>query len=215
MKRPLVAAVAAGLALSSAACSSSGGSAAPSTSTSSTPASSPAPSSLSSSDATLSGPVGPGCADYASQVNGMANDPVAVAASHNPRLTALAAAVSGKLNPQVDLVDTLDHGEFTVFAPVDSAFAKVPGATLDKLKTDPGLLTKILTYHVLPRRVSPDKIAGEQRTIEGSTVTVAGTPDDLTVDGAQVICGGVHTANATVYLIDAVLTPATEEGTRG
>ena len=76
--------------------------------------------------------VGPGCADYAKQVPdgsgsvaGMAADPVAVAAGNNPLLKTLIAAVSGKLNPKVNLVDTLNGGEFTVFAPVDDAFAKI------------------------------------------------------------------------------------------
>lgn len=109
--------------------------------------------------------VGPGCADYAKQVptgagsvSGMAQDPVAVAASHNPLLTTLVSAVSGQLNPQVNLVDTLDGGQFTVFAPVDAAFAKIPAATVDSLKTDSGTLSKILTYHVVPGRIAPDQI---------------------------------------------------------
>ena len=103
------------------------------------------------------GLVGPGCSAYASQVptgpgsvTGMAQDPVAVAASNNPLLTTLTAAVSGKLNPNVNLVDTLNGGEFTVFAPTDAAFAKIDAATIDQLKTDTALLTKILTYHVVP-----------------------------------------------------------------
>jgi uncharacterized surface protein with fasciclin (FAS1) repeats len=65
----------------------------------------------------------------------------------------------------------------------------------------------VLTYHVVPGQISPDKIVGDQKTVEGSPVTVSGTPDNLTVNGNKVICGGVHTANATVYLIDGVLTP--------
>ncbi len=226
MKRTLVLVAAAGLALSTAACgSSSSGSTAASSATTSTSAAAAAPSDTMSPSASapasgagaaaaMSAPVGAGCADYAKlvpsgagSVDGMAQDPVGVAASNNPLLKTLVAAVSGKLNPKVNLVDTLNGSEFTVFAPVDSAFTKVPAATLAKLKTDSGLLTKILTYHVLPEQVSPDKIVGEQKTIEGSTVTVAGTPDNLTVNGNKVICGGVHTANATVYLIDGVLTP--------
>lgn len=227
MKRTLVLVAAAGLALSTAACgsSSSGSSAASSATTSTSAAASPsdamspsdtasASASGSASDAAMSAPVGPGCAAYAKavpsgsgSVDGMAKDPVAVAASNNPLLKTLVAAASGKLNPKVNLVDTLNSGQFTVFAPVDAAFAKVPAATLAKLKTDAGLLTKILTYHVLPTQVSPNKIVGEQKTVEGSSVTVAGTPDNLTVNGVHVICGGVHTANATVYLIDGVLTP--------
>src|SRR5246127_191717 len=94
--------------------------------------------------------VGSGCAAYAQQVpsgpgsvTGMAQDPVAVAASNNPLLTTLTAAVSGKLNPNVNLVDTLDGGQFTVFAPVDAAFAKIPPATIDSLKTDAPTLTTI------------------------------------------------------------------------
>ncbi|WP_434612981.1 fasciclin domain-containing protein [Arthrobacter sp. A5] len=158
--------------------------------------------------------VGPGCAAYAAQVptgagsvNGMTADPVAVAASNNPLLTTLTAAVSGKLNPKVDLVSTLDGSEFTVFAPVDSAFAKLDPATLESLKTNDATLSKILTYHVLPGQITPDKLSGEHKTVEGGTVTVTGSKDDLKIDGANVICGGVHTANATVYLIDSVLSP--------
>jgi len=158
--------------------------------------------------------VGPGCAGYAQQVpqgpgsvSGMAADPVAVAASNNPLLTTLVSAVSGKLNPNVNLVDTLNGGEFTVFAPVDDAFAKIDAGTIDMLKTDSDTLTKILTYHVVPGQVAPDAIVGDQTTVEGGKVTVSGSGDNLKVNGANVICGGVHTANATVYLIDQVLMP--------
>ncbi|MGZ4483791.1 MAG: fasciclin domain-containing protein, partial [Nocardioidaceae bacterium] len=77
--------------------------------------------------------VGPGCAQYAKavptgagSVQGMAQDPVATAASNNPLLKTLVASVSGQLNPKVNLVNTLNNGQFTVFAPVDSAFAKLP-----------------------------------------------------------------------------------------
>jgi uncharacterized surface protein with fasciclin (FAS1) repeats len=158
--------------------------------------------------------VGPGCAAYAEKVPsgpgsvaGMAQDPVAVAASNNPLLTTLTAAVSGKLNPNVNLVDTLDGGEFTVFAPTDDAFAKIDPATINTLKTDSAALTKILTYHVVPGQASPGKVAGMHKTVEGATVSVTGSGNDLKVNGASVICGGVHTANATVYLIDTVLMP--------
>ncbi|GAA3175054.1 hypothetical protein GCM10020255_065770 [Rhodococcus baikonurensis] len=111
--------------------------------------------------------VGAGCADYAAavpsgagSVSGMAQDPVATAASNNPLLTTLTAAVSGQLNPDVNLVDTLNGGEFTVFAPIDSAFAKIDPATIDSLKTDSATLTKILTYHVVPGQIAPDAIDG-------------------------------------------------------
>lgn len=158
--------------------------------------------------------VGPGCAAYAEQVpdgagsiTGMSTDPVAVAASNNPLLTTLTAAVSGELNPDVDLVDTLNGGEFTVFAPVDDAFAKIDAATLESLKTDSDTLTKILTYHVVPGQLTPDQVVGEHETVEGGTVEVTGSGDELMVDDAAVVCGGVMTQNATVYLVDSVLMP--------
>ncbi len=160
------------------------------------------------------GLVGPGCAEYAAQVpsgpgsvSGMAQDPVTVAASNNPMLTTLVSAVSGKLNPEVDLVDTLNGGEFTVFAPVDSAFAKIDPATIESLKTDSATLTKILTYHVVPNQIAPADIPGTHKTVEGAEVTVTGSGDTLKVGDANVICGGVRTANATVYMIDSVLMP--------
>ena len=158
--------------------------------------------------------VGPGCSAYAAKVptgpgsvTGMSTEPVAVAASNNPLLTTLTAAVSGKLNPDVNLVDTLNGGEFTVFAPVDDAFKKVPADTLDALKTDDAGLRSLLTYHVVSGQAAPSKVAGEHKTVEGSTLEVTGSGNDLKVNGANVICGGVRTANATVYLIDQVLMP--------
>ena len=158
--------------------------------------------------------VGPGCSGYAAQVptgpgsvTGMAQDPVAVAASNNPLLTTLTAAVSGQLNPDVNLVDTLNGGQFTVFAPTDSAFAKIDPATIEKLKTDARLLTKILTYHVVPGQASPSQVIGAKKTVEGANVTVSGGGSDLKVNNASVVCGGVQTANATVYMIDTVLMP--------
>lgn len=160
--------------------------------------------------------VGAGCTAYAEQVPsgagsvaGMAQDPVAVAASNNPLLTTLTAAVSGQLNPDVNLVDTLNGDEFTVFAPVDDAFAALPADTVAALQTPEGAatLTSVLTYHVVPGQIAPADLSGELTTVNGATVTVEGSGDNLTVNGANVICGGVQTANATVYLIDQVMMP--------
>ena len=158
--------------------------------------------------------VGTGCSAYAQQVptgpgsvQGMAMDPVAVAASNNPMLTTLTKAISGQLNPQVNLVDTLNGGQFTVFAPTDAAFAKIDAATIEKLKTDAPLLTSILTYHVVPGQTAPAQVAGTHKTVQGADVTVAGMGNNLRVNDAGVVCGGVQTANATVYMIDTVLMP--------
>ncbi|WP_309103572.1 fasciclin domain-containing protein [Microbacterium sp.] len=158
--------------------------------------------------------VGPGCAAYAEavpdgagSVEGMSKDPVAVAASNNPLLTTLVAAVSGQLNPDVDLVDTLNGDEFTVFAPVDDAFAKIDPATIEALKSDSAMLSSILTYHVIPGQIAPEDIAGMHTTVQGADLEVTGSGDEWMVNDSMVICGGVQTANATVYLIDTVLMP--------
>ncbi|MGP5033644.1 fasciclin domain-containing protein [Brachybacterium alimentarium] len=158
--------------------------------------------------------VGPGCADYAEMVpdgdgsvEGMAQDPLSVAASNNPMLTTLTSAISGELNPDVDLVDTLDGDEFTVFAPVDDAFGAIPEDDLNALASDADSLSTVLTYHVVPGQIAPDEIAGTHTTVQGEDVEVTGSGDELMVDGAAVVCGGVKTQNATVYLVDTVLMP--------
>ena len=185
--------------------------AAPSTEASTAPA---APAPMEQSMDPAADLVGPGCADYAAQnptgpgsVTGMAQDPVAVAASNNPLLTTLTSAVSGKLNPNVNLVDTLNGSEFTVFAPTDAAFAKIDPATIETLKSDSDLLSSILTYHVVPGQASPSQVIGSHKTVQGGELNVTGAGNNLKVNDAGVVCGGVRTANATVYLIDTVLMP--------
>lgn len=165
-------------------------------------------------DDAMAGLVGPGCAGYAEAVpegdgsiQGMSQDPVAVAASNNPLLTTLVSAVSGQLNPEVNLVDTLNGDEFTVFAPVDDAFAKIDAATIESLGTDAETLTAILTYHVVPGQIEPADIAGTHTTVQGQNLEVTGSGENWMVNDAMVICGGVQTANAVVYLIDTVLMP--------
>lgn len=171
-------------------------------------------SSATSASAAPAGLVGAGCAGYAEKVptgpgsvEGLAKDPVATAAGNSPVLTTLASALSGKLNPDVNLVETLNNGEFTVFAPTDDAFAKLDAATIDKLKTDSKLLTSILTYHVVSGQAGPSAVVGEHKTVQGESLKVTGSGDSLKVNDAGVVCGGIKTANATLYLIDTVLTP--------
>ncbi len=219
MKPRLALAVAVtGVALAASACGSSSDDAAAAGTSSSSSSSSSSMASTPTTDAMTADLVGPGCADYAKavpsgagSVEGMAQDPVATAASNNPLLTTLVKAVSGKVNPSVDLVNTLNNGEFTVFAPVDDAFAKLPAGTIDTLAKEKGgkTLSSILTYHVVAGQLSPSEVAGTHKTVNGADLEVKGSGDDLTVgaDGAKVICGGVKTANATVYLIDSVLMP--------
>ncbi|HEY2096154.1 MAG TPA: fasciclin domain-containing protein [Pseudonocardia sp.] len=136
---------------------------------------------------------------------GMATDPVATAASHNPVLSTLVTAVK-----KANLVDTLNSAQnITVFAPANAAFDKIPPATLNKVLADNTTLTKILTYHVVGQKITPaDLASGDFKTLEGASLKTSGTGADFTINGAShVICGNVQTANATVYIIDSVLMP--------
>jgi uncharacterized surface protein with fasciclin (FAS1) repeats len=135
----------------------------------------------------------------------MAKVPVATAASGNPLLSTLVTAVK-----QAGLVDALNTAQdVTVFAPTNDAFAKLPKADLDKVLADKATLTKILTYHVVPGRLAPAQLAGTHKTLEGGELTVAGSGTSFTVNGnSSVVCGNVQTTNATVYVIDTVLMPA-------
>jgi uncharacterized surface protein with fasciclin (FAS1) repeats len=160
--------------------------------------------------------VGPGCKAFMAKVptgpgsiTGMAQDLVTVAASNNPDLSEFTAAISGKLNPDVDLVAKLGVGKYTVFAPIDSAFAKLSAATMSSLKlpANEKQLTNILDFHVVKGELDPTNVDGILPTLEGGMLTVKGSGNSITVNGANVVCGGIQTANATVYLIDTVLMP--------
>jgi uncharacterized surface protein with fasciclin (FAS1) repeats len=135
----------------------------------------------------------------------MSTAPVATAASANPVLSTLVTAVK-----KAGLVDTLNSAKnITVFAPDNAAFAKIPAATLNKVLADKAELTKILTYHVAGTPTTPAQLASGTaiKTLEGSTVMPAMSGGAYTVNGANIVCGNVHTANATVYIIDTVMMP--------
>ncbi|MFE2974926.1 fasciclin domain-containing protein [Streptomyces sp. NPDC059258] len=160
-------------------------------------------------DATTDKPFGPACAtvpkDGAGSFDGMAQDPVATAASNNPELSTLVTAVK-----KAGLVDTLNNAQnITVFAPTNDAFAKIPKADLDAVLADKAMLTKILTYHVVGEKLAPQQLeSGTYDTLEKSTLTTSGSGQSYKVnDSANVVCGNVPTANATVHIIDTVLMP--------
>ena len=137
---------------------------------------------------------------------GMVSAPVATAASNNPLFTTLVAGVKA-----AGLVDTLNKPDasYTVFGPIDSAFAALPPGTLDTLLKDPkGDLTKILTYHVIPKRYDAAGLvkAGTVKSVEGEDVTITGTAAAPLINGNPVACGNIPTANATVFAIGTVLT---------
>lgn len=137
--------------------------------------------------------------------DGMAGAPVATAASANPLLETLVAAVTA-----ADLGDTLNSAEaLTVFAPTNDAFAAIPKKDLNALLADKEALTQVLTHHVVAGQLGPDAVGGEHETLNGDMIEVAGEGEAWTVgdEMANVICGNIPTANATVYVIDAVLMP--------
>ncbi|HEY1819261.1 MAG TPA: fasciclin domain-containing protein [Trebonia sp.] len=208
-----VSGIAASLAIGAAACSSSSSTtpaAAPSSSAPTASASSPAAAAGGSgSSASTMSDFGPGCASVpktgAGSFTGMSTAPVATAASANPVLSTLVTAVT-----KAGLVDTLNSANgITVFAPENSAFAKIPAATLNGVLANKAELTKILTYHVVSGRYTPAQLASGMtlKTLEGGTVTTAMSGGTYTVNGADVVCGNVQTANATVYIISSVLMP--------
>ncbi len=167
---------------------------------------------MASSDA----PFGPACAQVPTEgegsVEGMADDPVATAASNNPLLSTLVTAVQA-----ANLGDTLNSAQdITVIAPANPAFEAVPADALQGLLADTPALTTVLTHHVIQGRLTPEDLAGTHTTLNNDQVTIEGSGEDFSVamDGtvvgmeASVICGNVQTANATVYIVDQVLKPA-------
>jgi uncharacterized surface protein with fasciclin (FAS1) repeats len=183
-------------------------SAADDTTSSATPSETPSEEPMESEEPMADGPFGPACADVPTSgegsVDGMADDPVATAASNNPLLKTLVAAVT-----QAGLVDTLNSAQdITVFAPTEEAFAKIPKKDLNALLKDKAALTAVLTHHVVPGTLTPADVAGEHETLNKDMITVEGSGEDFTAEGAAVVCGNVQTANATVYLIDSVMMPA-------
>ncbi len=106
------------------------------------------------------------------------------------------------------LVDTLKGpGPFTVFAPTDEAFAKIPKATLDGLLKDKAALTKVLTYHVVPGKVmAKDVKAGKVKTVQGQEITVS-TNMGVMVDQSKVIATDVAASNGVIHAIDTVMMP--------
>src|ERR1035438_6006811 len=170
-KVPAIAVLSAGLAFGAAACGSSSNSA-----SSGSPAPSSSPSSASAmptqSAQTASKPFGPACSAVpssgAGSFSGMSTAPVATAASANPALSTLVTAVK-----KASLVDTLNSAaNITVFAPANSAFAKIPSSTLNSVLANKTELTKILTYHVASGRYPPAELASGKpiKTLEGATV---------------------------------------------
>jgi uncharacterized surface protein with fasciclin (FAS1) repeats len=153
---------------------------------------------------------GAGCAqvptDGAGSFNGMATAPVASAASANPLLKTLVAAVT-----EAGLVEPLNSApKLTVFAPADPAFEAIPKKDMNAVMSDKQMLGSILKHHVVGEQISPDQLSGEFETLNGDKLTINGSGEMATIgdEKAKVLCGNIQTANATVYVIDTVLMPS-------
>ncbi|AIG75283.1 fasciclin repeat-containing protein [Amycolatopsis japonica] len=143
-------------------------------------------------------------------LDSMGPQPVASAASTNPLLTKLVAAVKA-----TNLVDTLNSQQaITVFAPADPAFEALGEAKFTELAGKPDQLAPILQYHVVGKRYDAKGLAtaGSVETLNtaGGPVKIEGTGENMTVNGAKILCGNIPTKNATVFVIDKVLTPGTD-----
>ena len=127
-------------------------------------------------------------------------DTAASAGSFNTLVAAVKAA---------GLVETLKGpGPFTIFAPTDEAFAKIPKAKLDALLKDKAALTKILTYHVVSGKVmSADVKPGAVKTVEGSSLIVSATAGKVMVDRANVVKTDIVADNGVIHVIDSVIMP--------
>jgi len=134
--------------------------------------------------------------------------PVGQVLAKIPSLSTFTSAMSGGLNPAVNVVPVLENGPYVVFAPNNDAFAKLDPAELETLKTDPAALYKLDYYHAFLGLLGPGDVAGQRPTQQGAEVKVTGKDGDIKVnDTTKVICGGIQASNARIYIIDTVLNP--------
>ena len=158
-------------------------------------------------------PQGPGCDAYrkavptgAGSIPAMAGQTASQAIANNPDLSTFSAAISGTLNPEINIISVLDGGPYIVFAPTDAAFAALEPATVETLKSDPRVLLPVLFYHMVLGNVGPANVAGTMPTQDGRPVVVTGKDGDIKVNGNRVSCA--YAANgAYIYMIDGVLEP--------
>jgi uncharacterized surface protein with fasciclin (FAS1) repeats len=157
-------------------------------------------------------PQGPACDPFKQSLptfKDLDKQPVGTALASIPDISTFNSAISGQLNPAVNIVGVLNNGPYVVFAPTNEAFAELPPEQLDALKADPAALTKLVYYHVFLGLLGNDDVKGQRPTQEGTEIKVTGKGGDIKVnDTAKVQCGAIQASNARIYLIDKVLDPA-------
>jgi uncharacterized surface protein with fasciclin (FAS1) repeats len=158
-------------------------------------------------------PQGSGCDAFKKAVpnwKSLNDVPVGQALQAIPDASSFYSAVSGGVNPAVNVVPVLENGPYVVFAPTNDAFAALPPGQLEALKANPAALTDLDFYHVFLGILGPNDVEGQRPTQQGADVKVTGEGGDVKInDTAKVVCGGIQAANARIYLIDTVLDPAT------
>lgn len=157
-------------------------------------------------------PQGPDCGPFKEALPNwktLANIPVSNALASIPDVSTFSQAISGQLNPAVNVASVFDNGPYVIFAPTNEAFAALPPEQLAMLRADPAALTQLVYYHAFLGLLGPDDVKGQRPTQEGTEVEVTGSGGDIQVnETTEVICGGIQAQNARIYLIDAVLDPA-------
>ncbi|MEX2529895.1 MAG: fasciclin domain-containing protein [Gemmatimonadota bacterium] len=147
----------------------------------------------------------PASAQYGSQAEANSDNIVEVAVEAGTFQTLVAAIQAA------GLVETLSgEGPFTVFAPTDEAFAQLPEGTIEALLADVDALREILTYHVVPGRVTAAQVVqlDEATTVQGGTVSISTSGDTVRINDARVVTADIEASNGIIHVIDAVILPA-------
>jgi uncharacterized surface protein with fasciclin (FAS1) repeats len=156
---------------------------------------------------------GSGCDAFKQELpnwKSLATLPVSQAIASIPDITTFNAAISGQLNPAVNIVSMLDNGPYVVFAPTNAAFDKLEPGQLDAIKADTAKFASLVYYHEFLGLLGTDDVKGQRPTQQGADIKVTGSGGDIKInDTAKVLCGAIQAKNARIYLIDTVLDPAT------
>lgn len=157
-------------------------------------------------------PQGPQCDAFKQAVpnyKSLDTQPIGTALAEIPDISTFNSAVSGGLNPAVNIVPVLNNGPYVVFAPSNEAFAELPPEQLEALKANPAALSDLVYYHAFLGLLGPDDVKGQRPTQQGAEIKVTGKGDSIKVnDTATVLCGGIQANEARIYIIDKVLDPA-------
>ena len=171
----------------------------------------PAPTTTTAPVVEIPDPQGSGCDNFKKAMpdwKSFADLPTGKVLASSPDTSTFNAAISGGMNPAVNIVPVLDNGPYVIFAPTNDAFAAMEPGKLDALKADVAALTSFDYYHAFLGLLGPDDVKGQRPTQQGAEVKVTGKGGDIKVnDTAKLVCGPIQSANARIYLIDTVLDP--------